>query len=415
MKTIKSKGLKLFTTLLCFSMYFIACAQSPVGRIFDTTRGQVFILYTDGMAVQQGNPNNLGMTMRDPSGIMFLRLPAVNPQRNAYFLDYYGRFFEVDYALGTRQIGYYDFQPPVNPNIYERPIYSQTVGIETQQGFQPLPQQIIDVNRPYGNLMITDEQVASTCYQQSLDFSNRLDQQKFGDCMVSNMMGSKENEIYNCVKNARTTDEQALCMVGAMGGENERKISQTLLRCYQEFGNDYTKYTLCLAGNVSDPDLQRLLSCVKNQASVGQVSFMNTAMCYGASKLNLNTEAQIVAQCAVASGGQPYVFAGCAGGQLTAMELNKCLTNGIGGSNGCFGPNNTIMQGLNSVGNALQGEFGPNNDLVRTWNTTMNDIRVGPGQNHEAVRLLRNVGNEAGRAANNVGREIKKVLPRIKW
>lgn len=415
MKTLLSKQMILCVSLFCIFFYSLVFCQVPVGRIFDTTRGQAFTLYNDGMAVQVGNPANRGMTMRDPSGVMFLRLPAVNPYRNAYFLDYQGRFFEVDIEFGTRQIGYYDFQPPQNPYQYIPPVYSRTIGIQTPQGFQPLPQQIADTNNPYGNLMITSEQVANDCYRQSLDFSNHLDQRKFGDCMVSNMMGSRENEMYNCVKNSRNPSEQALCMVGSMGGPNERRISQTLLRCYQEFGTDYTKYTLCLAGEAADPDLQRLLSCVKDQASIGQVSFMNTAMCYGASKLNLNTESQIIAQCAVSSGGQPYVFAGCAGGQLTAMELNKCLTNGIGGNNGCFGPNNTIMQGLNSIGNALQGQFGPTNDIVKTWNNTVNDIRNGPGKNHEAVKIIRNISNETGKAANNVGREVGKVFSKIKF
>ena len=416
MKTLHLKSFKIFVSIfiltLCTHLY-----SQPVlmGRIYDQVHGQSFALYSDGMTIQDGNPMNKGMSFRDPSGIMYLRLPAANPYQKAFFLDYNRNVIELDYILGSMVIGYADIPVPQNPMInYVPPVYSQNVGIQTANGFQPLPTQIVDTNNPYGDLMITNEQTAKGCYEQSMNFNGTLDRQKFGDCMVANMAGKKENEIYNCVKNASTPEEQALCLVGTMG-TNERKISASLLKCYKQYGNDYSKYPLCLAGESSDPELQRLLSCVQQQGQYGQVNFMNTAMCYGAGKLNLNTEAQIVVQCAVTSGGQPYVFAGCAGGQLMSRELDKCLTNGVGGDSGCFGKNNDIVKGLNKIGLELQNQFGPNNDIVKTWNNTVHDIQYGPGKNHEVVKVFTNVGNELGKAGNNIGKEIKKVLPKIKW
>jgi len=417
METLHLRLMKLFVCLLLLS-FFSNLYSQPVllGRIYDQAHQQSFALYSDGMMIQDGNPMNRGLAQRDPSGMMYLRLPAANPYQKAFFLDYSRNVIEIDYVQGARVIGYSDIQPPAQPVMnYTPPQYSPNVGIQTANGFQPLPSQIVDVNNPYGNLMITNEQTAANCYNQSMGFNGALDQQKFGDCMVENMAGKKENEIYKCVKNASTAEEQALCLVGTMGGANERKISQSLLKCYQQYGNDYSKYPLCLAGESSDPELQKLLSCVQQQGQYGQVNFMNTAVCYGADKLNLNTEAQIVVQCAVTSGGQPYVFAGCAGGQLMARELDKCLTIGVGGDSGCFGKNNDIVKGLNKIGSELQNQFGPTNDIVRTWNASVHDIQYGPGQNHEAVKIIRNVGNELGKAGNNIGKEIKKVLPRIKW
>ncbi|MBL1222964.1 hypothetical protein JET18_19075 [Chryseobacterium sp. L7] len=418
MKALHLKSLKIFVSLFLLALFTDLYSQPPVlvGRIYDQAHGQSFVLYSDGMMIQDGNPMNKGIASRDPSGIMYLRLPAANPYQKAFFLDYNKNVIELDYMLGSRIIGFADIQIPPNPMIqYIPPVYSQNVGIQTATGFQPLPSQIVDTNNPYGDLMITNGQTAKGCYDQSIGFNGALDRQKFGDCMVANMAGKKENEIYNCVKNASTPEEQALCLVGTMGGTNEKRISASLLKCYKQYGNDYSKYPLCLAGESSDPELQRLLSCVQQQGQYGQVSFMNTAVCYGAGKLNLNTEAQIVVQCAVTSGGQPYVFAGCAGGQLMARELDKCFTDGVGGDSGCFGKNNDIVKGLNKIGSELQNQFGPTNDIVRTWNTTVHDIQYGPGKNHEAVKILTNVGNELGKAGNNIGKEIKKVLPRIKW
>ncbi|MGK6341829.1 hypothetical protein ACMGDK_06285 [Chryseobacterium sp. DT-3] len=418
MKTLHLNSLKIVVSFFLLVLFTSLYSQppAPVGRIYDQVHQQSFVLYSDGMMVQDGNPMNKGLVYRDPSGMMYLRLPAANPHQKAFFLDYNRNVIEIDYIQGARIIGYSDIQPPPNPMInYVPPVYNPNVGIQTADGFQPLPEQIVDVNNPYGNLMITNEQNAKNCYDRSIGFNGTLDKQKFGDCMIENMAGKKENEIYNCVKNASTPEEQALCLVGIMGGTNERRISSSLLKCYKQYGNDYSKYPLCLAGESSDPELQKLLSCVQQQGSFGQVNFMNTAMCYGASRLNMNTEAQIVVQCAVTSGGQPYVFAGCAGGQLMSRELDKCLTNGVGGDSGCFGKNNDIVKGLNKIGSELQNQFGPNNDIVKTWNNTIHDIQYGPGKNHEAVKVFTNVGNELGKAGNNIAKEIKKVLPKIKW
>lgn len=290
-------------------------AQNYVGKIFDQLRGQSFSLYDNGLVVQDGNPGNRGFAQRDPSGMMFLRLPAVNPYRNAYFLDYRGNFIEIDYALGSRVIGKYDFQPPASPMVnYQPPQFNPNIGIMTASGnVTPIPVNLVNRDQPFGDVMMTSEQAAVNCYNQSLTSNNQLNQNAFGDCMIASMTGKKENEVYKCVKNSATVEEQTLCMVSVMGGSREQQYAQTLTKCYREFGADYSKYPLCLAGEVSDPDLQKLVSCVKQQAQTGQVNFMNTAMCYGADKFNLNTEATIAVQCAATSGGQPYVFVGCAG------------------------------------------------------------------------------------------------------
>jgi hypothetical protein len=415
MKTIsKTTSINIFTLIMLFSIS--VNAQQPVGRIFDQVRNQSFVLHDNGFLIQDGNPANRGQTVRDPSGYMYLMLPSTTPNFNAFFINWNNQLVQVDRINGANIVGYCQCPPPINPyaNIYQLPQYNQNVGVETPNGFHPLPNQIVDVNKPYGNVMITSEQKALECYQQSLNIDGTLNKDRFGNCMIQNLAGNKELEILNCVKNSRNSVEQTMCMIGIMGGSKERQISQKLLECYDSYGTDYSKYALCLAGTNADPELAKLISCIEQQSRTGEVSFMNTAVCYGVQNLNLNPETQIILECAIASGGEPYTFAGCAGGQLLSRELDKCLTYGVGGQNGCFGKNNDIIKGLAAIGQALDIEFGPNNDLTKTWNNTVNDIKNGPGENHEAVKIIRNVSNEIERANNNVKKELKKVVPKIR-
>ncbi|WP_143738486.1 hypothetical protein [Erythrobacter colymbi] len=395
-----------------------SAAQQVVGQCNDLSRGQSFVFYSNYYAHQIGNPGNGGFTRRDPSFMTFLQLPAVNPMINAYFIGWDGSLIEITRGLGWQVIGGCQFNSNFvqqNPfsTVYSPPALASNIIVQTPVGERPLPQAFATQfnERPYGVPMITTEQRAIQCYQSSA--GNR---RAFGDCMVKAMAGTRERAVYECAQQG--ADEQALafCMVGALGGSKERQIAQTLSACQQQFGNDYSQYPLCLASANVDQDTGRLLQCVQQQSSRGDVSVLGTAMCYGAGRLDMNTETQIAVQCAVTTGGEPMAFAGCAGGQLTAMELNKCFTQGVGGS-GCFGPNNTIVQAFQSAGTALGQQFGPNNDLVRNWNNAVNDLRYGPGPNNDVVKVFRNVGNEMRNAPQNVADAVSRVVPkiRIKW
>lgn len=80
------------------------------------------------------------------------------------------------------------------------------------------------------------------------------------------------------------------------------------------------------------------------------------------------------------------------------MELEKCLTDGIGGD-GCFGDNNDLLgkKGWtartlsNAVNDVINGP-GPNHDLFgrNGWLGTQlenvrKDFEEGPGRNHDIV------------------------------
>ncbi|MEH3085466.1 MAG: hypothetical protein PGN26_02760 [Xylophilus ampelinus] len=122
----------------------------------------------------------------------------------------------------------------------------------------------------------------------------------------------------------------------------------------------------------------------------------------------MNPELTVAVECAMTSGGEPMTFAGCTGGRLTTMELNKCFTIGVGG-NGCFGDNNEIVKGLRAVGVDLQRIMGPNGFAVQNWNNAINDIQRGPGPNNEVNKAIRTINNDLknGMGENN---DIRKAL-----
>ncbi|UUC95587.1 hypothetical protein [Comamonas sp. C11] len=80
-----------------------------------------------------------------------------------------------------------------------------------------------------------------------------------------------------------------------------------------------------------------------------------------AGALGGNREAQLAAECSTA--GNPQMVGSCIATRLTQAELQKCK-QGIGTSNGCFGPNNTIRIHLENA---------------------ISDITKGPGDHHDLV------------------------------
>jgi hypothetical protein len=79
--------------------------------------------------------------------------------------------------------------------------------------------------------------------------------------------------------------------------------------------------------------------------------------------VGLNHEGQVSAQC-VAQFGVTYAGGGCIAARLTADELNKCLTVGVGG-NGCFGNNNALVSMVRANVEASKRESGDLNKGIR--------------------------------------------------
>lgn len=107
----------------------------------------------------------------------------------------------------------------------------------------------------------------------------------------------------------------------------------------------------------------------------------------------LTPEQQVLVQCAITSGGQPYVMAGCVGTQLTANEIQKCFDQGIGGR-GCFGDNNTAVIFIKNY-----------------WQ----DVTRGPGENNEYRKAVqRNIlGPLNDLATGNIGQSDQSVWRQV--
>ena len=117
-----------------------------------------------------------------------------------------------------------------------------------------------------------------------------------------------------------------------------------------------------------------------------------------AGAFGLNHEGQVTADC-VAQFGVSYATGGCVAGRLTADELNKCFTDGIGGR-GCFGDNNTLISMIRGNVAAAQRESTLPGQVVRgTTGISIDDIRDrGPlgGDNSEARKACNAVAGIFG-------------------
>jgi hypothetical protein len=391
----------------------VANAQSYIGSCgvapnFAPPFGIIFDFDSNLRMVQRNNPMNQGYAARDASGMTYLMLPSTNPNR-AYFVRWDGGLVEVVAGRGWQIVGSCSIAPPPPPPVFF-PVASPDFGVPVPGGLAALPAPIVNPSQPFGLPLVASEAEAIACGNDHPD-PGAAD---FGRCVVRSMLGSRERAVYDCSREeAEDSALMSACVVGALGGSNERRIAANFADCYKQAGGNYQSFGLCMAGQQFDGDMGTLVQCLSHQPP-GDASVMGTAVCYGASKLNLNAEAQIVVQCAVATDGEPEAFAGCAGGELTAREIDKCRTKGIGGD-GCFGPNNDLVKYMRAGGLHLAEIYGPLNPLVKSWNQGVDAIIAG--SRDEGLRLLKSAADAAvsagGDAAERAGRAVHSVMPRI--
>lgn len=384
-----------------------AAAQVVAGHC-DTMEGR-YLFYSNGGVAHASSPNARYPTLRDGSGQTFLEMPSRIPGRRL-FVAWSGDLLQIDPGQinVVGQCAFPLLQPP--PPVFMTAPVQPNFGLALNNGqFLPIPQAMATPNSPYGYPLYVTEAEAIRCAggQRGGQVAN---QDTFETCMVNSMLGKKELAAYKCAQDASDEIDSAFCMAGVLGGTKEQRIALRLKNCYAQYGSNWRQYPLCLAADELSQDQARLLNCVAQQYEQrGSVDIMSTAFCYGADRIKLNTEMQIIAGCAASTGGQPKAFVACAGGQLTAIELNKCYSNGVGGPDGCFGPNNTIVQSMSLTGNYLAQVFGPNNDLVRAYRTVVEDIVTGRMTAREGTRALQNTLNKVERASSNVLREANRA------
>ena len=402
-----------------------AAAQVPVGHCVDAQNRSYTVLsnYRWVENVPPGyQPDHFG-SRPDPSGMTFLQVQSNNPMFASYYVAWDGAIIQVTRAgwqvFGQCQFFGVNVQQPY-ANVYNPAAVRSGGYVQTGTRQVPVASSVVQQGQTYLRPLIASPETAAACGARATRADGQIDRNTLGECLADDMLGQRERAALDCVRNSESDVDAALCAVGALGGRNERRAAQSLADCYERYGDNLQAYPLCFAADNASSDTQRILACLEQQQRTGQITMTGTAICYGADALNMNAESQVMLECAATSGGEPYTFLGCAGGRLTANELDKCFTHGVGGPDGCFGPNNTIVQFLEGVGVNLSTHLSPNNDLVRTFNNAVSDLTRGPGRNHEATRVLRDVSNELERASQNVSDEavravesISNVLPRV--
>jgi uncharacterized membrane protein len=202
---------------------------------------------------------------------------------------------------------------------------------------------------------------------------------KFLNCIAGSELNTEQARIFDCaVQHQGNVSEIGLCAAqGALTPEQQRVYG-----CVANNFNNYINAGLCAASGQLNSDQSRIAGCVLNNGG----NYVQMGVC--AAGNNLTPEQQVFISCAATTGGQPYAFAGCVGTQLTTNELNKCLTEGIGG-HGCFGENNAAVKATVNAWNDVTQGFGSGNEVVKAREALLGGDR-GTGANivRDPIRCL---------------------------
>lgn len=216
--------------------------------------------------------------------------------------------------------------------------------------------------------------------------ANRYSETRRGDefigCLAKDTLSEQQAAAFNCaVRNKGDYSKIGACLLGSQMADEQRRVYDCVASNYK----NYIDAGLCVVGDQLTPEQNRVARCVLNNKG----SYTQMAVC--AVGNDLTPEQQVFADCAISTGGQPYAFAGCVGTQLTLNELEKCLTDGIGGE-GCFGDNNTAVKFVQNAWKDVTEGPGPSNDLLgkdgfigRSIQNIGNDLTYGPGENNDLV------------------------------
>ncbi len=284
--------------------------------------------------------------------------------------------------------------------------------------------------------------------------SNGTDAVAFGECAAGRFMSSSQRAMLDCAASAPDATSFATCAAPYSGALKMSDDQRVLVRCALSAQGDGAGFAACAGaaflGKGLGPKGQQVLGCAASTAgdasafaacsasalfgnrlskeqmiavqcaAQSQGDPTGFATCAGANmfSLQLNPEQQIAVQCVASTGGQPYAAAGCIGSRLTARELSKCLSNGIGGADGCFGDNNDLVGKNGWVGRTLgQIAGGPNsviNKPNQIWGGDNSFVR-NPGQiwggSNSFVRNPSQIFGGPNSVFNNPGQLLPQPKP----
>lgn len=301
------------------------------------------------------------------------------------------------------------------------------------------------MNRP----LTRDETAVLNCAKAS-----QGNAQQFVACATPQFLSQSQNELLGCAieandagsfaacaatgPNIPVSDDQRTLVKCAMQSKGDKdgffqcagssflggKLSQdqqAVLNCAATTRSDAKEFAQCAAFKVLGQNLSQEQTIALQCAAESKGDMQAMATCAGANlfNMNLNPEQQIAVQCVVQTGGQPYAAAGCMASRLTARELTKCLTDGVGGK-GCFGDSNDLVGRNGFVARTfVQIAGGPNsvvNNPGQIWGGANSFVR-NPGQiwggNNSFVRNPGQFWGGNNSVFNNPGQLLPKPPPPV--
>jgi len=404
------------------------------GEIIFPVNDHTFNIYDDLTVYPafSGHPEwPLPRVVRELSGTYYAMLPwgsfgLSSPHRWSFFINWDSEIVRTD-VYGDRrvenQVGSCDFKDDLQderPNVHV-PLPANW-GISDGGNRIPMPQGIPFPSAPYTAPLLVSRPDTEACVNEA-DGS----QEAFQSCMIHHMGDDRTQALLKCIEDKHEEAGEpahsgnvakAFCMMGVTGDANTKKAAAVAQRCYERYGDDWHSYPLCTAQGMTGGETQRVIGCVQDQMDAtktgGDFSYVGVAVCYGGSLLNLNREDQIAIECGIASGGVPPTWAACAGGRLTVIELDRCWQDGVGGDNGCFGPNNFFVKTLKQFGIDAEGVLGAANAAVTFYRNAVSDLTNGPGAGNDIYKV-RDAARQLGNRMSDAGSDIaSKFIPGFK-
>ncbi|MGK3144100.1 hypothetical protein [Pantoea sp. C2G6] len=395
--------------IVAFFALFFFSPLSLAMVCHDQLHQQIFYIdESSGYSYQIGFPANNGISQRDPTGQYYMRLQAANPFMEAYFASWDRKLVLLRVGNpGPMIIGFCNQQTLMGtqPVVFIPELTSgnyQVIGVPANA--PNIPKYFSPTQPGYIKMVYATQKNLESC------LNNSKSKNDFLNCSVESLFPQTQRKIYKCV--VLSDNEREECIAAAILGQNEQKIYHQVRKCYEKHDGNIEEMPLCMASQQFNEDTQQAIQCAQEQLQEGQFSAWGTIACVGGSRLKMNKEMTIAVQCATTSGGDPWVWAGCTGGQLTKNEIEKCFSSGIGGENGCFGDNNTIVQYLRKAGEMINSEMGSNNELSIVFNNAINDISNGPGPSNDIVEAANTVVNDLHNGPGE-GNDIRKTLNQI--
>ena len=214
------------------------------------------------------------------------------------------------------------------------------------------------------------------------------DQMAFAQCAAQASgirLTRDESTLAKCAWSSDGNEDAFTTCAASIVGTNLTPEQQQVVKCAAD-NNDVSSFATCSAESLIGPHLSRDQRIAVECAADSGADVEQFAVCAGTKYLNiglnLNPEQQIAVECVVTTGGQPYAAAGCIATALTARELEKCFTEGIGG-HGCFGDTNDLVGRRGFVMRTLDQIAGGSNSVVRNPQQILggpNSVFNNPGQ-----------------------------------